>query len=135
MRTDFFPWIFCYQNRWNLKKTKPTQYTDFKTDTTKVVLVFSISFFFTNNISQGRTQLAEKITSLPYLLLVCGNFDSKTLLSLSFNLQNICCYVVSYLHEILSRLLVWVNFGHVRFLKDLPILCDELLKQNSRLKL
>ena len=37
-----------------IEKTKTTQYTTFKTDITKVVLVFSISNFFTNKNSQGR---------------------------------------------------------------------------------
>ena len=36
------------------KKTKPTHYSTFKTDITKMCLVFSISNFFINKISQGR---------------------------------------------------------------------------------
>ena len=36
-----------------IEKTKTTQYTTFKTDIIKVVLVFSISNFFTNKNSQG----------------------------------------------------------------------------------
>ena len=37
-----------------IEKTKTTKYTTFKTDTIKVVLVFSISNFFTNENSQER---------------------------------------------------------------------------------
>ena len=37
-----------------IEETKTTQYTTFKTDILKVVLVFSISNFFTNKYSQGR---------------------------------------------------------------------------------
>jgi hypothetical protein len=37
-----------------IEKTKTTKNTKFKTDIIKVVLVFSISNFFTNENSQGR---------------------------------------------------------------------------------
>ena len=37
-----------------IEKTKTTHHTTFKTDIIKVVLVFSISNFFTNKNSQGK---------------------------------------------------------------------------------
>ena len=45
--TFSFPAIFFDKKKLEFKKIKPTQYTTFKTDIIKVVLVFSISNFFT----------------------------------------------------------------------------------------
>ena len=64
-RTDFLPWEFLLIKKLEFDKTKPTQYTTFKTDIIKVVLVFSISNFFINKNSQGRKSVREK----KYLLL------------------------------------------------------------------
>ena len=44
-----------------IQKNKTTQYTTFKTDIIKVVLVFSISSFFVNKNSQGRKLSAKKV--------------------------------------------------------------------------
>ena len=49
----FFPG-FVLVKKLEIKKTKITKDTTFKTDIIKVVLVFSISNFFTNENSQGR---------------------------------------------------------------------------------
>ena len=51
---NFLPWEFLLIKKLEIEKTKTTQYTTFKTDRIKVVLVFSISNFFTNKKSQGR---------------------------------------------------------------------------------
>ena len=48
------PWEFLLVKKLEFEKTKPTQHTTFETDVIKVVLVFSISNFFINKISQGR---------------------------------------------------------------------------------
>jgi hypothetical protein len=53
-RTDFLPWEILLIKKLDFEKTKPTSYSTFKTDITKVGLVFSISNFFINKISQGR---------------------------------------------------------------------------------
>ena len=45
-RTDFLPWEILCIKKLDSEKTKPTQYSTFKTDITKVGLVFSISNFF-----------------------------------------------------------------------------------------
>ena len=45
---------FLLVKKLEIEKTKTTEYTTFKTDIIKVVLVFSISNFFTNKKSQGR---------------------------------------------------------------------------------
>ena len=52
--TFSFPGNFFLIKKLEFEKTKPTQDTTFKTDIIKVVLVFSISNFFTNKNSQGR---------------------------------------------------------------------------------
>ena len=44
---NFLPWEFLLVKKLEIKKTKTTKYTTFKTDIIKVVLVFSISNFFT----------------------------------------------------------------------------------------
>ena len=49
----FLPWEFLIVKKLEIGKTKTTKYTTFKTDIIKVVLVFSISDFFTNKNSQG----------------------------------------------------------------------------------
>ena len=54
MAINFLPWEFLLVKKLEIEKTKATQYTTFKTDIIKVVLVFSISNFFTNKNSQGR---------------------------------------------------------------------------------
>jgi hypothetical protein len=51
---NFLPWEFLLVKKLEIGKTKTTQYTTFKTDMIKVVLVFSISNFFTNKNSQVR---------------------------------------------------------------------------------
>ena len=52
--TQFLPWEFLLIKKLEIGKTKTTKYTIFKTDIIKVVLVFSISNFFTNKNAQGR---------------------------------------------------------------------------------
>ena len=64
-RTDFLPWEFLLVKKSEFDKPKPIQYTTFKTDIIKGVLVFSISNFFINKNSQGRKSVREK----KYLLL------------------------------------------------------------------
>ena len=49
---NFLPWEFLFVKKLEIEKTKTTKYTAFKTDIIKVVLVFSISKFFTNENSQ-----------------------------------------------------------------------------------
>ena len=49
---DFLPWEILLIKKLDFEKTKPTKYSTFKTDITKVGLVFSISNFFINKISQ-----------------------------------------------------------------------------------
>ena len=51
---NFLPWEFLLIKKLDFEKTKTTLHTTFKTDIIKVVLVFSISNFFTNKNSQGR---------------------------------------------------------------------------------
>ena len=51
---NFLPWEFLLIKKLEIEKPKTTQYTTFKTDIIKVVLVFSISNIFTNKNSQGR---------------------------------------------------------------------------------
>ena len=51
---NFFPWEFLLIKKLEIEKTKNTKNTTFKTDIIKVILVFSISKFFTNENSQGR---------------------------------------------------------------------------------
>jgi hypothetical protein len=51
---NFLPWEFLLVKKLEIEKTKTTKYTAFKTDIIKVVLVFSISKFFTNEKSQVR---------------------------------------------------------------------------------
>ena len=53
-RTGFLLWDILLIKRLDFEKTKPSQYSTFKTDITKVDLVFSISNFFIDKISQGR---------------------------------------------------------------------------------
>ena len=48
-RTDFLPWEILLIKKLYFEETKPI-----KTDISKVGLVFSISNFFINKISQGR---------------------------------------------------------------------------------
>ena len=51
---NFLPWEFLLIKKLEIEKTKTTQYTTFKTDVLKLVLVFLISNFFTNRNSQGK---------------------------------------------------------------------------------
>ena len=51
---NVLPWEFLLVKKLEFKKNKNTQFTTFKTDIIKVVLVFLISNFFTNKNSQGR---------------------------------------------------------------------------------
>jgi hypothetical protein len=51
---NFLPWEFLSVKKLEIEKTKTTKYTTFKTDIIKVILVFSISIFFTNENFQGR---------------------------------------------------------------------------------
>ena len=51
---NFLPWEFLLIKKLDFEKTKTTEYATFKTDIIKVVLVFSISNFYTNKNSQGR---------------------------------------------------------------------------------
>ena len=51
---NFLPWEFLLIKKLEIEKTKTTEYTTFKTNIIKVVLVFLISNFFTNKNSQGR---------------------------------------------------------------------------------
>ena len=50
---NFLPWEFLLIKKLDFEKTKPTWYSTFKTDITKVGLVFSISNFFINKISNA----------------------------------------------------------------------------------
>ena len=50
---NFLPWEFLLIKRLDFEKTKPSQYSTFKTDITKVDLVFSISNFFFNKNSHA----------------------------------------------------------------------------------
>ena len=52
-RTQFSSLGIFIKKKLEIKKTKTTWYTTFKTVIIKVVLVFSISNFFTNENSQG----------------------------------------------------------------------------------
>ena len=52
--SDFLPWELLLIKKLEIEKTKTTKYTTFKLDIIKVVLVISISNFFTNKNSQGR---------------------------------------------------------------------------------
>ena len=58
----FLPWDSLLTKKFKFEKTKPTQYTIFKTDMIKGGLVFLISNFFTNKIFQGRNRLVENNT-------------------------------------------------------------------------
>ena len=51
---NFLPWDFLLIKTLDFEKTKAIKYITFKSDVIKVVLVFSISNFFINKISQGR---------------------------------------------------------------------------------
>ena len=51
---NFLPWQFLLIKKLEIEKIKTIKYTTFKTDTLKVVLIFSISNFFTNKNCQGR---------------------------------------------------------------------------------
>ena len=51
----------------SIEKTKTTKYTTFKTDTIKVVLVFSISNFFTNKNCQGRKLSAVQLQEFSFM--------------------------------------------------------------------
>ena len=51
---NFLPWEILLIKKLDFEKTEATKYATFKTDIIKVVLVFSISNFFTNKNSQGR---------------------------------------------------------------------------------
>ena len=51
---NFLPWEFLLVKKLEIQKNKTTKYTTFKADIIKVVLVFSISDFFSNENSQGR---------------------------------------------------------------------------------
>ena len=53
-RTDFLPWKLLLIKKLDFEEIKPTWYSTFKTDITKVGLVFLISNFFIDEISQGR---------------------------------------------------------------------------------
>ena len=66
-QTDFFPRELLSIKKLEFEKTKPTLYSTFKTDITKVGLVFTISNLFINKISQGRNRFAEKNTLLALL--------------------------------------------------------------------
>ena len=48
MALNFLPWEFSLVKKLDFEKNKNTEYTTFKTDIIKVVLVFLISNFFTN---------------------------------------------------------------------------------------
>ena len=54
LQTDFLSWEILIIKKLNFEKTKPTCYSTFETDITKVGLVLLISNFFINKISQGR---------------------------------------------------------------------------------
>ena len=58
---NFLPWESLLVKKLEIEKTKTTKYTTFKTDIIKVVLVFSISKFFTNENSQGRKLSAVQL--------------------------------------------------------------------------
>ena len=59
----FLPREFLLVKKLEIKKTKTTKYTTFKTDIIKVILVFSISNFNTNKNSQGiEKPFSEKST-------------------------------------------------------------------------
>ena len=51
---NFLPWEFLLVKKLEIEEAKTTNFTTFKTDIIKVVLVFSISNIFTNENSQGR---------------------------------------------------------------------------------
>ena len=63
---NFLPWEFLLIKKLEIKKTKTTKYTTFKTDLIKVVLVFSISNFFTNKNSQGRKLSAVQLQEFSF---------------------------------------------------------------------
>ena len=50
--TDFLPWEILLIKKLDFEETNPTLVFNFKTDITKVGLVFSISNFFIKNISE-----------------------------------------------------------------------------------
>ena len=64
---NFLPWEFLFIKKLEIEKTKTTQYTTFKTDRIKVVLVFSISNFFTNKKSQGRKLSSIQLQSFSFI--------------------------------------------------------------------
>ena len=51
---NFLYWIYLLVKKLNFEKTRTTQFTTFKTEIIKVVLVFSISNIFTNKNFPGR---------------------------------------------------------------------------------
>jgi hypothetical protein len=75
-RTDFLPWEILLIKKLDFIETKPTLYSTFKTEITKVGLVFSISNFFTNKISQGRKS-AHGLAAAIYLYHICLEISGK----------------------------------------------------------
>ena len=67
-RTDFLPWSNFVNKKSDFEKTKPTQYSSFKTDITKVGLVFFDFQLFFNKISQGRKSVCGLAAAI-YLYL------------------------------------------------------------------
>ena len=93
------------------KKTKPIQYTTFKTDIIKLGLVLLIFNIFITKIFQGKDRFVENNTYLPLSgfslrspFTVLGIFCSKTIcvekiveLGSSFNIKNIIItYIISF---------------------------------------
>ena len=86
---NFLPWEFLLIKKLDFKKTKATQYTTFKTDIIKVVLVFSISNFFTNKNSQGRKLSAIQLQQF------------------SFNDRKNCCAIPQHHANNMDRILMF----------------------------
>ena len=72
--TDFIRWEILFITKLANKKTKPIKYTTYKTDVTKMGLVFPISNFFINKISKGRKSICGLATAI-YLMTILELFD------------------------------------------------------------
>ena len=76
------PLIILLIKKLEFGKTKPTQYSTFKTDIMKVGLVFSISNFFTNKVSDANKWSAFKLQEF--------SFNKKKLFSIKMVGEKSC---------------------------------------------
>ena len=92
----FLPWEFLIVKKMEFEKTKPTQYTTFKTDIIKVVLVFfDFQPFFYQNFPEKENVFVKKVLSCTKIRLYCW----KNAHNILAKIRNFChcvqCYAIA----------------------------------------